>query len=154
MGTFDARTLEAPCKEIVTYLRENPDDKAVFTKALSDFIENEEFVTHQHVENAAYLVVNIEAREVLEKFLSKLRSAKDTEGILGRLAIATIRSFPCPNKEKAVYLPLLIEWLKREETATVAYEAICQIYPEDMIAYFLWALPHLLIEEGILKSED
>jgi len=152
MGTFDARTLESPCKEIVTYLRANPDDKAAFTKALSDFIENEELVTRQHVENTAYLVVNIGNRDALEKFISKLRSAEDTEGILGHLAIATIRSFPCPNQEKAVYLPFLMEWLKREETATIAYEALCQIYPEDMIAYFLWALSHHTTNERFIQK--
>ena len=126
--------------------------KTVFTKALSDFIEYEEFVAQQHVENTAYLVVNLRSRNVLEKFISKLRSSEDTEGVLGRLAIATIRSFPCPNQEKALYLPLLMEWLKREETATIAYEALCQIYPEDTIAYFLWALSYHTANERFIQK--
>ena len=142
MGTFDARTLESPCKEIVMYLRESPNDKELFTKALSDFVKNEELVVQQHVENTAYLVVNLRNRDALEKFISKLHNVEDFEGVLGRLAIATIRSFPCPNEGKKAYLPLLIEWLRREETATIAYEALCQIYPEDAIAYLLWASSH------------
>jgi hypothetical protein len=152
MGTFDARTLESPCKEIVIHLRENPDDKAVFTKALSDFIEHEEFVSLQQIENTAYLVVNIGNRDALEKLISKLRSTEDTDGILGRLAIATIRSFPCTNQKKADYLPILMEWLKREKTATIAYEALCQIYPEDTIAYFLWALSHHTTNERFIQK--
>ena len=142
MGTFDARTLESPCKEIVMYLQESPNDKELFTKALSDFVKNEELVVQQHVENTAYLVVNLRNRDALEKFISKLNNVEDFEGVLGRLAIATIRSFPCPNEGKKAYLPLLIEWLRREETATIAYEALCQIYPEDAIAYLLWASSH------------
>lgn len=37
MGTFDARTLESPCKEIVTYLRENTDEKNGFHKGFIGF---------------------------------------------------------------------------------------------------------------------
>ena len=141
MGTVDARTHERSCREVVLYCQEHPTARQIIEEALVAVIGESKWATAEQLENAAYLVVNLESGEALQRLIDSVSKRDDPTGALATQVIAAIRSFPGNDGAHDRFLPALFRWLKIERVAHLAYETLCDLAPEDAGAYFA-ALAH------------
>lgn len=165
-GFVDPRTHEHTCREVVTYYQEHPGDQAVIRQALVEVIGEYRWASPEQLENAAYLAVNLESSEALQRLVVSVANLDDASGDLATVAIAAIRSFPGNGVVRDLFLPFLFRWLRLESTAHLAFETLCDLTPDDAGAYLAAvayyhrarpevirkALTHLYYREGDTKQ--
>ena len=142
-GFVDPRTHEHTCREVVTYYQEHSEEQGVIRQALVEVISEYEWTSAsaEQLENAAYIAVNLESVEALQKLVTSVSNLYEPTGDLATVAIAAIRSFPANGKVRDLFFPALFRWLRTESIAHLAFEALCELSPDDAGAY-LSALSH------------
>ncbi len=141
MGTVDARTHERSCREVVLYCQEHPAARQIIEEALVAVIGESKWATAEQLENAAYLAVNLASVGALQQLVTGIAQRDDPSGDFATVGIAAIRSFPGDDATHDRFLLALFRWLKVAPVAHLAYEALCDLTPEDVGAHFA-ALAH------------
>ena len=136
-GFVDPRTYEHTCHEVVTYYREHQEEQDVIRQALLEVTGRYEWTSAspEQLENAAYIAVNLESIKALQNLVTDVAKLDDPSGELATVAIAAIRSFPGNGRVRDLFLPALFRWLRSESTAHLAFEALCDLTPDDASAY-------------------
>ena len=142
-GFVDPRTHEHTCREVATYYQEHQEEQKVIRQALVEVTGEYEWASAsaEQLENAAYLVVNLESVEALQNLVTSVINLDEPSSDFASLVIAAIRSFPGNGTVRDLFLPTLFRWLKSEPIAHLAFEALCELAPDDAGAYFS-ALSH------------
>ena len=142
-GFVDPRTHEHTCREVVTYYREHPEEQDAIRQALVEVISEYEWASAsaEQLENAAYIAVNLESPEALQNLVTSAVNLDESSGDFATVAIAAIRSFPGNGTVRDLFFSALFRWLKSESVAHLAFEALCELAPDDAGAYFS-ALSH------------
>ena len=140
-GNVDHRTHEHSAREVVTYHTAHPEERDTLAESLALVIADFDWTTAEQVETAAYLVANLESRAALQCLIDGVGKRDDATGALATQVIAAIRSFPGDDATHDRFLLALFRWLKVAPVAHLAYEALCDLTPEDAGAY-LAALAH------------
>lgn len=135
-GFVNPRTYEHSCREVVVYYQANLEEQHLIAQALAEVIGEYEWATFEQIESAAYLVVNLESLEALQKLVASVGNLSDPSGEFATAAIAAIRSFPGNGAIRDLFLAPLFRWLKVESVAHLAFEALCDLTPSDMGGYF------------------
>jgi len=142
-GFVDPRTHEHTCRKVVTYYQEHTEEQDVIRQALVEVISEYEWVSvsAEQLENAAYITVNLESAEALQNLVTNVVNLDEPSDNLATIAIAAIRSFPGNGAVRDLFFPALFRWLRSESVAHLAFEALCELSPDDAGAY-LSALSH------------
>ncbi|MBI4639594.1 MAG: hypothetical protein HY731_02805 [Candidatus Tectomicrobia bacterium] len=143
MGFVDPRTHDPTCREVVVYYHEHPYEQDIIKQALVAVISEYEWgsASLEQLENAAYIAVNLESTEALQNLVTSVVKLGDPSGDFVTVAIAAIRSFPANGTVRDLFLPVLFQWLKSESSAHLAFEALCELSPDDIGAY-LFVVSH------------
>ena len=142
-GFVDPRTHEHTCRGVVTYYQEHPEEQGIIRQALVEVISEYDWssASAEQLENAAYLAVNLESAEALQNLVTSVVNLDEPSGEFATVAIAAIRSFLSNGTVRDLFLSVLFRWLKSESIAHLAFEALCELAPDDAGAYFS-ALSH------------
>ena len=93
-GHVDTRNHEHSAREVVTYHTAHPEERDTLAESLALVIADFDWTTAEQVETTAYLVVNLECREALQRLIDGVSKRDDPTGVLATQVIAAIRSFP------------------------------------------------------------
>lgn len=142
-GFVDPRTHEHTCRGVVTYYQEHPEEQDIIRQALVEVISEYKWASAsaEQLENAAYIAVNLESAEALQNLVTRVVNLDEFSDDFATIAIAAIRSFLGNGTVRDLFLSALFRWLKSESVAHLAFEALCELAPDDAGAY-LSALPH------------
>ncbi len=142
-GFVDPRTHEQTCRKVVTNYQEHPEEQDVIGQALVEVVSEYDWAaaSAEQLENAAYLAVNLESLEVLQSIVMSVANLDEPSDDFVTVAIAAIRSFPGNGTVRSLFFPALFRWLRCESVAHLAFEALCELTPDDAGAYFS-ALSH------------
>ena len=164
----DAHKPASHCEEIALHFWENLDDQPIFVEVLSELLTNQHLRTPEQVANAAYLVVNFGERGLLDLLVSRLTQGEEYDESHVRIVMEAIRNGALSDADgddaasqglalraiegKSAFLPFLIACSRHKEHAGLAYEILSQLYPEDMISYFLWTLGHHSSDIALIQT--
>jgi hypothetical protein len=125
------------------HYQEHPEEQDVIKQALVEVISEYEWASAsaEQLENAAYITVNLESVEALQKLVTSVSNLDESTGDFATVAIAAIRSFPGKGKIRDLFFPALFRWLRSEAVSHLAFETLCELAPDDAGAY-LSALSH------------
>ena len=151
-GYVDTRNHEHSAREVVTYHTEHPEERDALAESLALVIADFDWTTAEQIETAAYLVVNLESGEALQRLIDSVGERDDPTGELATQVIAAIRSFPGNGAVRDRFLPILFRWLKVEPVAHLAYETLCDLTPEDAGAYFAVLAHYYCDNSSILQK--
>lgn len=135
-GFIDPRTIKHSSGALVRTFRRNQESLTRASKALAAEISEYDWTRFEQIENAAYLAVNLESLEALRKLVERaLVPDAHLADELVMVAIAALRSFP---DEEAMheFCPTLLHWLRHAPVADHAFEALCDLQPEEAEDYF------------------